>query len=237
MVEKSCKIVSSQRHKIASRLSQRRSFFQYNYLLISSQRISVSLNTLNFLILFFYQCQCSANTSRVKIQNLPSMSITTNVMKSLVISIPALLLLALSCDSYTVLSTQSKAIGWKSVKPVSSSSGLWMSGASESPNSSLNSLKSLFSSKTSTSNVISEHPSVREHITPLNRLHPSSIGQQLQGDELPMHPDVRSGVLDNGFSYVILPNQSPPGRFEAHLQVYSGSGMFCYSKELKIIKI
>jgi len=151
------------------------------------------------------------------------MSITTNVMKSLVISIPALLLLALSCDSYTVLSTQSKAIGWKSLKPVSSSSGLWMSGASESPNSSLNSLKSLFSSKTSTSNVISEHPSVREHITPLNRLHPSSIGQQLQGDELPMHPDVRSGVLDNGFSYVILPNQSPPGRFEAHLQVYSGS--------------
>ena len=89
-------------------------------------------------------------------------------------------------------------------------------------NSSFNSLKSLFSTKTS----ISEHPSVREHISPLNRLHPNSIGNALQGDELPMHPDVKSGVLENGFSYVILPNQSPPGRFEAHLQVYSGSGRF-----------
>jgi hypothetical protein len=35
---------------------------------------------------------------------------------------------------------------------------------------------------------------------------------------------VVSGVLENGFSYVFLPNRSPPGRFEAHLQVFSGSG-------------
>ena len=42
---------------------------------------------------------------------------------------------------------------------------------------------------------------------------------------LPFHPQVKSGVLDNGFSYVFLPNRSPPGRFEAHLQVFSGSGM------------
>jgi len=40
---------------------------------------------------------------------------------------------------------------------------------------------------------------------------------------LPVHPDVRSGVLSNGLPYVILPNRSPPGRFEAHLQVFSGS--------------
>ena len=40
---------------------------------------------------------------------------------------------------------------------------------------------------------------------------------------LPFHPSVRSGVLPNGFSYVFLPNRSPPGRFEAHLQVFSGS--------------
>lgn len=43
---------------------------------------------------------------------------------------------------------------------------------------------------------------------------------------LPFHPQVKSGVLDNGFSYVFLPNRSPPGRFEAHLQVFSGSGTF-----------
>jgi len=38
-----------------------------------------------------------------------------------------------------------------------------------------------------------------------------------------VHPDVRSGVLPNGLPYIILPNKSPPGRFEAHLQVFSGS--------------
>ena len=48
---------------------------------------------------------------------------------------------------------------------------------------------------------------------------------------LPMHPDVKSGVLPNGFSYVILPNKSPPGRFEAHLQVFSGSGEFLLKKK------
>jgi hypothetical protein len=64
------------------------------------------------------------------------------------------------------------------------------------------------------------HPSVRPHISPLNRLAVASTAD----DELPVHPDVRSGVLDNGLPYIILPNRSPPGRFEAHLQVFSGSG-------------
>lgn len=30
-------------------------------------------------------------------------------------------------------------------------------------------------------------------------------------------------MLSNGLPYIILPNKSPPGRFEAHLQVFSGS--------------
>ena len=47
---------------------------------------------------------------------------------------------------------------------------------------------------------------------------------QTESEPLPVHPDVKSGTLPNGFSYVILPNKSPPGRFEAHLQVFSGSG-------------
>ena len=136
------------------------------------------------------------------------MLISTNVMKSV---LSLLILNASICDSYTTV-TQNKA--WR--KP-----SLRMS-----TDSSFNSLKSLFSTKSSTTNAVSEHPSVREHISQLNRLHPNLIGQPLQGDELPMHPDVKSGVLENGFSYVILPNQSPPGRFEAHLQVYSGSGMY-----------
>jgi len=40
---------------------------------------------------------------------------------------------------------------------------------------------------------------------------------------LPKHPDLIEGKLDNGFTYVILPNAVPAGRFEAHLEVLSGS--------------
>ena len=67
------------------------------------------------------------------------------------------------------------------------------------------------------------HPSVRPHISPLNRLLPGQQPLSAPSDPLPVHPDVRSGVLPNGLPYVILPNKSPPGRFEAHLQVFSGS--------------
>lgn len=70
------------------------------------------------------------------------------------------------------------------------------------------------------------HPSVRDHISPLNRLGKDKAGLPTKTDPLPVHPQVRSGVLDNGLPYVILPNKSPPGRFEAHLQVFSGSGKF-----------
>ena len=40
---------------------------------------------------------------------------------------------------------------------------------------------------------------------------------------LPQHELLVQGKLDNGFSYIILPNAVPPGRFEAHLEVLSGS--------------
>jgi hypothetical protein len=81
---------------------------------------------------------------------------------------------------------------------------------------------------TKTGAGLEPHPSVRDHISPLNRLAPGAAAVD-GGDEenaLPVHPDVRSGVLDNGLPYIILPNKSPPGRFEAHLQVFSGSGMY-----------
>lgn len=41
--------------------------------------------------------------------------------------------------------------------------------------------------------------------------------------ELPLHPDLVTGELENGMKYVILPNAVPPERFEAHLQVHVGS--------------
>jgi hypothetical protein len=73
------------------------------------------------------------------------------------------------------------------------------------------------------------HPSVRPHISQLNRLYPGgkdplkSADVESQSELLPVHQDVRSGILPNGLPYIILPNKSPPGRFEAHLQVFSGS--------------
>lgn len=66
------------------------------------------------------------------------------------------------------------------------------------------------------------HPSVRPHISPLNRLGPDEK-KEVRSEALPFHPNVKSGTLPNGLPYVILPNKSPPGRFEAHLQVFSGS--------------
>lgn len=69
------------------------------------------------------------------------------------------------------------------------------------------------------------HPSVQPHISPLNRLGPDDQ-KPLKSEALPLHPNVRAGTLSNGLPYVILPNKSPPGRFEAHLQVFSGSGKF-----------
>jgi hypothetical protein len=85
------------------------------------------------------------------------------------------------------------------------------SGGSEAVTSSLRGNKNL-----------EPHPSLRPHISPLNRLGPDKL-KQPKADPLPVHPEVRSGTLPNGLPYVILPNKSPPGRFEAHLQVFSGS--------------
>lgn len=43
--------------------------------------------------------------------------------------------------------------------------------------------------------------------------------QGVMSAELPHHPMMREGVLPNGLQYIILNNQSPPDRFEAHLEV------------------
>ena len=83
----------------------------------------------------------------------------------------------------------------------------------------------------SATKLLEPHPSKRNHINPLNALYPPNLKDlaegragDLEGAPLPVHPQVKSGVLENGLSYVFLPNRSPPGRFETHLQVFSGSG-------------
>ncbi|KAL7554494.1 hypothetical protein ACHAWF_017950 [Thalassiosira exigua] len=97
--------------------------------------------------------------------------------------------------------------------------------------SSSSSSSSRSSSSSSSTAVLEPHPSQRDHVNPLNALHPPHRAALAEGgasasgssEPLPFHPAVRSGVLSNGLSYVFLPNRSPPGRFEAHLQVFSGS--------------
>jgi len=50
------------------------------------------------------------------------------------------------------------------------------------------------------------------------------LNARLSAVNLPVHPDLRLGILpNNGFSYAILPASSPKGRFEAHLEVCAGS--------------
>lgn len=46
---------------------------------------------------------------------------------------------------------------------------------------------------------------------------------QLRDIVLENHPNLEIGKLSNGLRYVILPNASPPNRFEAHLEVHAGS--------------
>jgi len=86
---------------------------------------------------------------------------------------------------------------------------------------------------------IKGHPSALSHINPLNLLHPDKLqgtprdcrhiieayqrGEDMSELLLPSHPEICSGVTENGLSYVILPAKAPAGRFEAHLQIYSGS--------------
>lgn len=50
-----------------------------------------------------------------------------------------------------------------------------------------------------------------------------SLDRRVPSTPLPQHPQLVQGKLENGFSYIILPNAVPAGRFEAHLEVLSGS--------------
>lgn len=45
----------------------------------------------------------------------------------------------------------------------------------------------------------------------------------LLSQPLQNHPRLETGQLSNGLRYVILPNTTPPSRFEAHLEIHAGS--------------
>ena len=53
--------------------------------------------------------------------------------------------------------------------------------------------------------------------------HASVSSVDLKQLTLENHPNLHIGKLSNGLRYVILPNASPPNRFEAHLEVHAGS--------------
>lgn len=52
---------------------------------------------------------------------------------------------------------------------------------------------------------------------------PATVAEALLTAELKGHPELDVGTLPNGLRYVILPNTTPPARFEAHLEVHAGS--------------
>ena len=54
------------------------------------------------------------------------------------------------------------------------------------------------------------------------RRKPSSSPPDLS-TPLEPHPDLLTGELPNGLRFVVLPNETPPGRFEAHLEIHAGS--------------
>ena len=47
--------------------------------------------------------------------------------------------------------------------------------------------------------------------------------ESLLDTKLEQHKDLVQGELENGLRYVILPNQVPPERFEAHLEICAGT--------------
>ncbi|KAG7669392.1 hypothetical protein Ndes2526B_g05713 [Nannochloris sp. 'desiccata'] len=52
---------------------------------------------------------------------------------------------------------------------------------------------------------------------------PTESSEALLSQKLTLHPELEVGNLANGLRYVILPNVTPPARFEAHLEVHAGS--------------
>lgn len=51
----------------------------------------------------------------------------------------------------------------------------------------------------------------------------STSMEELLGQGLQQSAALRTGQLDNGLKYVLLPNKTPPQRFEAHLEMHVGA--------------
>eukprot|EP00968_Pinguiococcus_pyrenoidosus_P026966 scaffold7344_cov242-Pinguiococcus_pyrenoidosus.AAC.2 len=65
------------------------------------------------------------------------------------------------------------------------------------------------------------------HVRARQRITASTAGveapSKAEAGALPLHPRVKMGSLENGLHYAVLPNSSPPGRFEVHLELFAGS--------------
>ena len=46
--------------------------------------------------------------------------------------------------------------------------------------------------------------------------------ESVLAQQIAENPQLVRGRLENGLEYVILPNETPPTRFEAHLEVHAG---------------
>jgi predicted Zn-dependent peptidase len=69
-------------------------------------------------------------------------------------------------------------------------------------------------------------PAATSDTDPLNLVPPPldpAAARALLASAVEPHPKLRTGRLPNGLEYVVLPNATPPRRFEAHLEVHVGS--------------
>jgi len=65
----------------------------------------------------------------------------------------------------------------------------------------------------------------------------TKIGSTIpQGERemLAQHEKLVQGKLDNGLTYIVLPNKVPEGRFEAHLEVLSGSAHELEAQQVRL---
>jgi predicted Zn-dependent peptidase len=52
----------------------------------------------------------------------------------------------------------------------------------------------------------------------------AAAAEDMLSTRLQQNKALELGTLDNGLRYVLLPNRTPPARFEAHLEIHAGSG-------------
>jgi len=66
-------------------------------------------------------------------------------------------------------------------------------------------------------------PDALTHPNPQAGVADATDAKEMLAHEIQPHGELIQGRLPNGLQYVLLPNKTPPARFEAHLEMHVGS--------------